>query len=194
VPWTLLDTWEVPSAISFERPKSETFALMCLSRRILLLFKSLWIMAGEQPVWRYSIPNQAWQYMSPFNYSIIEERLLHKQYNKEFILAYKPFAASSATSSRLIQLILCLRSNGPIKNLYTVEHSNSCRLIQKYLSSPERCSWEFLYAWTHKQASFFLLLCKTQKAVPGSCDVSLKEESPRWNWTVLNHKNQFLMS
>jgi len=136
VPRTMLDTWEAPSTASFERPKSETFALMCLSRRILLLFKSLWIMAGTQPVWRYSIPKQVWQYMSSFNYSIIKERLLCEQYNKGFFLAYKPFAASSATSSRLIQLILCSRVNGPIKNLCTVEHSNSCCLIQKYLSSP----------------------------------------------------------
>jgi hypothetical protein len=46
----MLDTCEAPSTASFERPKSATLALMFLSTRILLLFKSLWIMAGTQPV------------------------------------------------------------------------------------------------------------------------------------------------
>jgi hypothetical protein len=46
----MLETCEAPSTASFERPKSATFALMFLSRRILLVFKSLCIMAGTQPV------------------------------------------------------------------------------------------------------------------------------------------------
>jgi len=56
VPRTILDTWD-PSTAGFDSPKSATFALMFLSRRMLLLFRSLWIIVGEHPVWRYSIPD-----------------------------------------------------------------------------------------------------------------------------------------
>lgn len=52
----MLETWE-PSTAGLERPKSETFARIFLSRRMLLLLRSLCIMVGEQPVCRYSIPD-----------------------------------------------------------------------------------------------------------------------------------------
>lgn len=52
----MLDTWD-PSTAGFDSPKSATFALMFLSRRMLLLLRSLWIIVGEHPVWRYSIPD-----------------------------------------------------------------------------------------------------------------------------------------
>ena len=69
VPRTMLDTWETPSAASFDRPKSETFARMLLSRRILLVFKSRWIMHETQPVWRYSIPKTRAQESNYFLWS-----------------------------------------------------------------------------------------------------------------------------
>lgn len=49
-------------------------------------------------------------------------------------ISYKPLAASSAISRRLIQLILLPRVNGPIKSLYAGEYQNQHWF---YLKTPE---------------------------------------------------------
>ena len=50
VPRTMLETCEVPSTASFDKPKSETFALICLSSKMLLVLRSLCMIAGTHPV------------------------------------------------------------------------------------------------------------------------------------------------
>lgn len=50
VPRTMLETCEVPSTANFDNPKSETFALMCLSSKMLLVLRSRCMIAGTHPV------------------------------------------------------------------------------------------------------------------------------------------------
>lgn len=128
VPLTMLETWDDPSTASFERPKSETFALMFLSRSILLVFRSLWMTAGTQPVWRYSIPEMIWKSRkSDCNAKMKGSAKINKWKKPKIrrstpfqntimdLLLHKPFAASSAISRRLSQQMVLSWTNGPVK-------------------------------------------------------------------------------
>jgi hypothetical protein len=58
VPWMVLEICVNSSEVSFESPKSDTLATILLVRRMLLLFTSLWIIPGLQPVCKYSSPEE----------------------------------------------------------------------------------------------------------------------------------------
>jgi hypothetical protein len=102
VPRTMLDTWD-PSTAGFDSPKSATFALMFLSRRMLLLLRSLWIIVGEHPVWRYSIPVFLSFHIQKTWWLIVHIQLTSRELQD--IAEHRPFAASSAISRRFSQLV-----------------------------------------------------------------------------------------
>lgn len=55
MPRTFVDAWD-SSATSFDSPKSDTLARICLSSRMLLVLMSRWMIDGVHPLCRYSIP------------------------------------------------------------------------------------------------------------------------------------------
>lgn len=56
VPLATLDMWVKSSSACLDSPKSETFALILMSKRILLVFTSRCMILGLHPVCKYSSP------------------------------------------------------------------------------------------------------------------------------------------
>lgn len=170
----MLETWDAPSTASLERPKSETFALMCLSRRILLLFKSLWIMAGTQPVWRYSIPEQAQFWRFSYIYSAFQCEIS--------LIEIRTFCSIFGNLKALDPINAPFSCQGTCKSPYTDISLQTLWFITKATSTYHiDVPSGFHYAWIHKQAYFALLLDNIQETALGFYDVFLKEEPPTSN-------------
>lgn len=95
VPWATLDIWVWSSSVCLDSPKSDTFALMLISRRILLVFTSRWMILGLHPECKYSRPEEN----SSLSCSISQIITATWAENTR----YQPLAASSAIRRRASQ-------------------------------------------------------------------------------------------
>jgi hypothetical protein len=70
----------------------------------LLLLRSLWIIVGEHPVWRYSIPDFFWSFHIQKTWWLIVH-IQRTSRQLQDIAEHRPFAASSAISRRFNQVV-----------------------------------------------------------------------------------------